>query len=43
MEVLPYHFEPDLPGTDIDGSMYPSAVSPENEALYVDHVGNTDW
>ena len=43
MEVLSYHFKPDLPGTDIDGSVYPSAVSPEIEALYVDCVGNTDW
>ena len=43
MEVLSYRFKPDLPSTDIDGSVYPSAVSPEIEALYVDRVGNTDW
>ena len=43
MEVLSYHFEPDLPGTDVDGSVYPSAVLPEIEALYVDRVGNADW
>ena len=43
MEVLSYHFEPDLSGTNIDGSVYPSAISPEIEALCVDRVGNTDW
>ena len=43
VEMLSYRFEPDLPDTDIDGSVYPSAVSPEIEALYVDCVGNTDW
>ena len=43
MEVLPYRFEPDLPSTDIDDRVYPSTVSPEIEALYMDHVGNTDW
>ena len=43
MEVLSYRFKPDLPGTDIDGSVYPSAASPEIKALYVDRVGNTDW
>ena len=41
--LLSYRFEPDLPGTDIDGSVYLSAISPEIEALYVDCVGNTDW
>ena len=40
MEVLSYPFKPDLPVTNIDGSVYPSA---EIEALYVDRVGNTDW
>ena len=43
MKVLSYRFKPNLSGTDIDGSVYPSAVSPEIEALYVDRVGNTDW
>ena len=46
MEVLYYRrFEPDLSSTDVDGSVtsvYPSAASPEIEALYVDCVGNTD-
>ena len=43
MEVLPYCFEPDLPGTDIDDRVYPYTVSSEIEAQYVDRVGNTDW
>ena len=43
MEVLPYRFEPGLPDTEIDDSADPYIDSPEMEALYVDHVGNTDW
>ena len=43
MEVLPYRFEPGLPGTKIDDSADPSTNSPEMEALYVDRVGNTYW
>ena len=43
MEVLPYRFEPGLPGTDIDDGVYPSTISPEIETLYGDRVGNTDW
>ena len=43
MEVLSYRFDPELPSSNIDGSVYPSAISPEVEALYVDRVGNTDW
>ena len=42
MEMLLYCFKPDLPSTDIDGSVYHSAISPEVKALYVDRVGNTD-
>ena len=41
--MLSYRFEPDLPDTDIDGSVYLSAVWPEIEVLYIDRVGNTDW
>ena len=43
VEMLSCRFKPDLHDPDIDGSVYPSAVSPEIEALYVDRVGNTDW
>ena len=43
VKMLSYRFEPDIPDTNIDGSVYPSAVSPEIEALYIDCVGNTDW
>ena len=43
MEVLPYCFEPDLPGTNIDDRANPSTVSSEMEALYIDRVRNTDW
>ena len=44
MEVLPYRFEPDLPGTDIDDNLtLASTVSPQIKTLYVDRVGNTDW
>ena len=42
MEVLPYRFEPDLSGTDID-DVYPTTVSPETKTSSVDHVGNTNW
>ena len=43
IEVLPYRFEPDLPSTNINDRIYPSIVSPEIKALYVDRAGNTDW
>ena len=43
MEVLPYHFEPDLPVPISMIALYPSTVSPQIKTLYVDRVGNTDW
>ena len=43
MEVRPYRFEPDLPGStdhDIEGKAHCTDVS---ESVIVDRVGNTEW
>ena len=43
MEMLSSLQARSIPGTIPLCRLYPSAVSPEIEALYVDRVGITDW
>ena len=42
MEALAYCFKPDLSATDMDDGVHPTTISPETEALPLDHIGNTN-